>query len=84
MRHVLLWFALVACNSTPDMPSQCQGECRPEDLTCTTSPAGCGDSCYRDNCCYLMNGMWNVVTFECGLPPFDAGVDAPRDGALDV
>ena len=88
MRRALLWFALVTCSCTPDMPRQCQGECRPEDITCTTSPAGCGDSCYRDNCCYLSNGMWSVVTFECGLSLSDAGIDAgadaPRDGAPDA
>ena len=84
MRSALLWVVLVACNSVPEMPSQCQGECRPEDLNCTTSPAGCGDSCYRDNCCVLRNGMWSVVTFECGPLLQDAGVDAPRDGAPDA
>jgi hypothetical protein len=88
MHRILLVFAVVACSSRPDMPSECGGECRSEDVDCTsfpyeTLPARCDSICYEGRCCYLQDETWHHVVFDCARP-VDASVDTPPDGANDA
>lgn len=57
-------------------------DCGPDDEGCASFPyeslpPRCADICFRGRCCVQTDGGWQLVTYDCAPPSYDAGIDAP-------